>query len=402
MPKGRSRKKRRPPAFQLTRLWLIAGAVLIVILLVVWELVGTGGALKLPGALLGRRDLSPSAERIDAAVGATFVKLGILDVKSEGEEREEGRRRWLHWEKQGRIPYGLSPFECNLEITNAVRAAGGRVLRIREREPDWRGLAALDMRFGVGEFETHRIQLKESPRTDDATRLGRWLRDGPPRIAIVIDDFGYAGAARAAEFLELDVPITISVLPGTPRCRATAEAARSAGKDVLLHVPMEPLGYPEVDPGEGALLLRHTHREIRALLNAAIDEIPEVVGVNNHMGSAFTRDRGRMRTVIGVLKGRGLFFLDSMTTPQSTGFSEAERAGVPALRNNMFIDSQLDELGTVDIAGQLAELEAIARRRGGAIGIAHPHPETLRLLKRLLPKMAERGIEFVSVSELAR
>lgn len=402
MPKGRSRKKRRSRAFQMTRLWLIAGTLLVVILLAVWELVGDGGSLRLPGSLLGRHDLSSAAERIDDAVAASFVKLGILDVKSEGEEREEGRRRWLHWEKQGRIPYGLSPFECNLEITNAVRTAGGSVLRIREREPDWRGLAALDMRFGVGHFETHWIQLKESPQTDDASRSGRWLRDGPPRIAIVIDDFGYASPERAAEFLEMDVPITISILPGTPHSRTIAEAARRAGKEVLLHAPMEPLGYPEIDPGEGALLLDHTHQEIRALLNAAIDEVPEAVGVNNHMGSAFTRDRGRMRTVIGVLKTRGLFFLDSMTTPQSTGFSEAARAGIPALRNNMFIDSQLDELGTVDVAGQLAELEAIARRRGGAIGIAHPYPETLRSLKRLLPEMAERGVELVSISELAR
>jgi polysaccharide deacetylase 2 family uncharacterized protein YibQ len=199
----------------------------------------------------------------------------------------------------------------------------------------------------------------------------------------------------------MDAPIAISILPGTPHCRAIAEAARRAGKEVLLHAPMEPSGYPEVDPGDGALLLDHTHWEIRTLMNAAIDEIPEAIGVNNHMGSAFTRDRGRMRTVINVLRGRGLFFLDSMTTPESTGFSEAARAGIPALRNNMFIDSQLDELGTVDVAGQLAELEAIARKRGGAIGIAHPHEETLQSLKRLLPEMEERGIELVAISELA-
>jgi polysaccharide deacetylase 2 family uncharacterized protein YibQ len=402
VPKGRSRKKEGPRAFQLVKLWLIAGAVLVVILLALWELIAGGGSLRIPGALLGRRDVSAAAERIDDAVGAAFVKVGILDVESEGEEREEGRRRWLHWEKRGRIPYGLSPFEVNVEITAAVREAGGRVLKIREGEPDWRGLSAIDMRFGVGSLETHRIRLRESPRTEGAYHAGRWLRDGPPRIAIVIDDFGYADPSRAAEFLEMDEPIAVSILPGTPHSRAIAAAARAAGKEVLLHVPMEPLGYPEVDPGEGALLLDNTHWEIRTRLSAAIDEIPEAVGVNNHMGSAFTRDRGRMRTVMAVLTERHLFFLDSMTCPQSTGFSEAVRAGIPALRNNMFIDSQLDELGTVDVAGQLEELEEIARRRGGAVGIAHPHPETLRSLERLLPEMAARGIEFVTISELAR
>jgi polysaccharide deacetylase 2 family uncharacterized protein YibQ len=402
MPKGRSRKADRTRGLQLFRLWLVAGALLIVIVLVVWELIGSGGALRSPRALLGRRDLSPAAERIDEAVGAAFVRLGILDVKSEGEEREDGPRRWLHWDKRGRIPYGLSPFEANLEITNTVRAAGGRVLRVREGEPDWRGLSTLEMRFGVDRFETHRIELKESPPTDGASNAGRWIREGPPRVAIVVDDFGYGSPAVAAGFLALDAPVAISVLPGTPHAREIAEAARSAGKEVLLHVPMEPLGYPEVDPGEGALFLEHTHREIRAILDAEIDDVPEAIGANNHMGSAFTRDRARMRTVMAVLKERRLFFLDSMTTPQSTGFSEAERAGIPALRNNMFIDSQLDELGTIDVAGQLEKLESIARRRGGAVGIAHPYPETLRSLRRLLPEMEERGIELVPISELAR
>jgi polysaccharide deacetylase 2 family uncharacterized protein YibQ len=381
------------------RLWLIAGAAVVVILLVVWELAGTERAPSSSRAWFGRRDLSSESQRIDGAVGAAFVKLGILRVESEGDGREEGRTQWLHWDKKGRIPYGLSTFECNLEITNAVRAAGGAVHKIRERERDWRGLSALDMRFGIGKFETHRIELKESPRPEDASRRGR-PREGAPRVAIVIDDFGYAGPERASEFLEIGVPITISILPGTPHAHEVAQAARRAGSDVLVHAPMEPLGYPEIDPGDGALLLEQSHREIRARLSAAIDDVPQAVGVSNHMGSAFTRDRGRMRTVMAVVRERGLFYLDSMTTPESTGPSEAERAGLPVLRNSMFIDSQLDEKGTVDVARQLDELEAIARRRGAAIGIGHPYPETLRSLKRLLPRLVERGVELVGISAL--
>lgn len=402
MPKGRSRKKGKSRALQVTRLWLIGGAAVIVILLGLWELVASGRAGRFAGRLLGRRDLSPAAERIDETVGTAFVKLGILDVESEGEERQEDRRRWLHWEKQGRIPHGITTFECNHEISRAVRAAGGEIVRVRERDPDWRGLSTLDMRFGVGGIETHHVELKESLEGDLASRSGAWPHGGAPRIAIVIDDFGYAGAASVRGFLEMDAPITISILPGTPRATEIAEAAGRAGKEVLVHVPMEPLGYPDTDPGQGALLLEHTHREIALLLNAAIDEFPAAVGVNNHMGSAFTTDRARMRTVMGVLKGRGLFFLDSMTTPQSTGFAEAERAGLSVARNNMFIDSRLDELGTVDVARQLAELEAIAKRRGGAVGIGHPRPETLAALRRYLPGAAERGLELVSVSGLTR
>jgi polysaccharide deacetylase 2 family uncharacterized protein YibQ len=145
-----------------------------------------------------------------------------------------------------------------------------------------------------------------------------------------------------------------------------------------------------------------TAEELRALVSGALDDVPGAVGVNNHMGSAFTADRTGMRAVMRELGRRGLFFFDSMTTARSVGADEARRAGVPVVRNSMFLDSGLDETGRVDVASQLRDLEALARSRGYASAIGHPRRETLATLRREMPAMKERGIEFVFLSDLIR
>ena len=401
MPKGKPRKKRADGAARamaLIRFWSLAVAAGIVALLGAWELVASGKAADILRGLRGPGEAAVAAREVDAAIDAALVNLGITEVDSEKEERESQGRVWMAWEKSGRIPYGVGTFECNLVITRAVREAGGRVIRARESDPDWRGLRTLRMRFGASGVETHRVVLKESERPE--TGAVRRADGAPPRVAIIIDDIGYADSAVVRGFLELDAPLSLSVLPGTPHGSSLARRAAEEGKEVLLHLPMEPEGYPDADPGEGALLLEHGHREIATRVTELLSEVPGVVGVNNHMGSAFTRDRGRMRVVMSVIKESGLFFVDSMTTPESRGFDEAERAEIPSVRNNMFIDSRLDELGRLDVYSQLRALEEIALRRGEAVGIGHPHPETLRVLRGAIPEMRERGFEFVFVSAL--
>jgi len=256
------------------------------------------------------------------------------------------------------------------------------------------------MRLGYGDIETHRLVLKQSSASDAREPVA--AAGSTPRIAIVIDDFGNNGSETAMGIIDLNFPITISVLPDCPHTTDIAQAAHRAGKEIIAHVPMEPRGYPEVDPGEGALLSNHSREQLVRRINAALDDVPYAVGANNHMGSAFTSQHIPMRVFMSKLRERDMFFLDSMTTPESVGLSEARRAGIPAARNRMFIDSPLDESGRIDVESQLSELVILARKLGSAVGLGHPHPETLRALRKVLPELASEGIELVFVSELAR
>ncbi len=403
MPRGRSRKARdeaRARTFSLIRVWAVTMAAALVLVLGGIELISSGRLSSFMKRAKGPGDMSGIVMDLERVIDGELVKLGVSGATSEREDKEDGRYTWTHIEKKGVIPPAVSIYECNLAITRVVRNAGGRVIRGADQGPDYRGLRTLDMRIGYGDRETHRLLLKQSAGTVARDALA--AADTSPRIAIVIDDLGYNGSETTMGFIDLAFPITISILPNCPHTMDVAQAAHRAGKEVLVHIPMEPRGYPETDPGEDALLSNHTREQLLQRIDAALDDVPFAVGANNHMGSAFTSQHIPMRVLMHRLKDRGFFFLDSMTTSESVGIVEAGRAGVPATRNRMFIDSPVDESGRIDVEAQLAELVVVARRLGEAVGLGHPHPETLRVLRKALPELESEGIELVFVSELVK
>ena len=403
MPRGRSRKARdaaRARVFSHIRVAAVTIAAGLVLVLGAAELISSGKLGFLRTRMRGPGDLSGIAMELERAIDGELVKLGVSGVTSEREDKEDGRYVWPHTKKKGHIPHDISIYEFNLAITRVVRKVGGRVIRGGDQGPDYRGLRTLDMRIGYGDIETHRLVLQQSSGTDE--RGERPAETSSPRIAIVIDDFGHSGSETIMDLLNLDFPITISVLPHCPYTTDIAHAAHRAGKEVIVHIQMEPRGYPEIDPGEGALMRSHTKEQLVRRIDAAIDDVPHAVGANNHMGSAFTSQHIPMRVLMRKLSDKGLYFLDSMTTPESVGVSEARRAGVPATRNRMFIDSPVDESGRIDVASQLDQLVALARKRGEAVGLGHPHPETLRVLRKALPELESEGIDLVFISELVR
>jgi len=217
-----------------------------------------------------------------------------------------------------------------------------------------------------------------------------------PKVVIIMDDLG-RGVYAAQALLGLAQPVSFSILPGEADARRVAELAHAAGREVMLHVPMEPQGYPAVNPGDDALLVRYAAGEIATRMNQLLDRIPYVTGANNHMGSRFTEDAEGMDVVMQIMRERGLFFVDSVTTGHSVVAEAAGRHGVPTLKRSVFLDNVADvEL----IAKELQHLAAKARKQGQAIGICHPYPETLEALRRELPKLAAQGINFVNVAEL--
>ena len=211
-----------------------------------------------------------------------------------------------------------------------------------------------------------------------------------------MDDLGRS-PYTAELLLAMAQPVTFSILPGEAHAVKVAEMAHAAGREVMLHVPMEPQGYPAANPGSDALFVKYDDAEIRQRFDQLLAKLPHVSGTNNHMGSRFTEDARALAPVMESLQEKGLFFIDSRTTGRSQVPKVANRYGVPTMDRDVF----LDNVAEVDaIIREIRRLEGKARRQGMAIGICHPYPETLEALRKELPGLAARGITVVPISTL--
>ena len=219
-----------------------------------------------------------------------------------------------------------------------------------------------------------------------------------PRIAIIIDDLGYA-LSIGRRVTGLPGPISIAVLPATPRGKLLAEEAKAAGKDVLLHLPLEAIHEDgRVEPG--GISLDMSRGEFSRTFAEDMLSVPHVIGVNSHRGSLLTQHPGHMTWLMEEITERGnLIFVDSYTTHESIALQFAKESGVPAVKRDVFLDP--DE-SRETVVREFARLKKLARENGLAVGIGHPYPTTIELLERELPGLAAEGIELVSISELVR
>lgn len=224
------------------------------------------------------------------------------------------------------------------------------------------------------------------------------LQPGHGAVAIIIDDMGNS-VQEAEMLLAIDVPLTFSIIPGLAHVREVAESAHRKGREVMVHIPMEPKNVQGKPFEKNGLLLELSDEEIVKRLRGYIAAIPFAIGANNHMGSRFTEDRAKMRTVLGVLKEKRMFFIDSRTTPASVGDALAREMGVPVAVRTVFLDNEAD---VAKIRDQIGKLTGIAKKTGGAIGICHPHKSTIQALAATLPALKAEGIAFVPASELTR
>ena len=227
------------------------------------------------------------------------------------------------------------------------------------------------------------------PREQGATKQEKMA-------AIVIDDLGL-DLKMARKFWELEIPVTLAILPYQRHSQRVAREAIRHGKEVILHLPLQPRDFPEVNPGTGALLLSMDRVKIQAEVAQQLDALPGCVGVSNHMGSLFTEREERMRWVLSVIAERHLFFVDSLTTPNSSCRYVARELGVPFAQRTHFLDLEKTE---DSIVRQLCCLLDKAVQQGGAIGIAHPSKETLAALPKVSAAFAEKGVRLVPVSEM--
>ncbi|MYL82021.1 divergent polysaccharide deacetylase family protein [Desulfovibrio aerotolerans] len=216
-----------------------------------------------------------------------------------------------------------------------------------------------------------------------------------PRMVVVIDDIG-DHPVMAKNLTELPFPVTLAILPNRPRTRSVEAMATEQGLEIILHQPMQPGSYPRVNPGPGAVFIDMDPERVKSLLADNLAQVPHVKGINNHMGSTFTSNPEGMAAVMSVLKEKGLFFLDSVTSATSAAPEAARKAGVPFYRRAVFLDNVRN---VRTILGQLKTAERNAVKNGRAIAIGHPYGETLEALK-LWAKERDSRVDVVTLTEL--
>jgi polysaccharide deacetylase 2 family uncharacterized protein YibQ len=257
-----------------------------------------------------------------------------------------------------------------------------------KREP---APAAKEKEVAVKEAPPKETAPKEAPVTARRRIHGQ--------VALIVDDMGNSMEALEA-IVGLKEAVTVAVLPYSPLAQETARAAHDNNLEVLLHLPLESLNnHDAATDTEGMITAAMSPDEIVQSFETSLARVPYAAGVNNHMGSKFTADAGLMRTLLLPLKEKGLFFVDSRTSAQSVAYKEALRMGVPAVERNIFLDADADRSR---IRSRLVELFKLARKKGWALGICHPYPETLEALRTSFSQFADYDLEVVPVSRLAQ
>ena len=218
-----------------------------------------------------------------------------------------------------------------------------------------------------------------------------------PRLAIIIDDVA-SDPATVDEIFALSYPLTLSILPNHLRSTQIAEEAHGRGYQLMLHLPMESQANEAPEVRELRSGMNTT--EVAETLDEMLRSVPYARGVNNHQGSRATSDAYLMAELMPLLRARDLFFVDSRTTTATVAYEIAQRDGVrSAFRNVPFLDDIQQESA---IRRQLELAIRGAQEKGEAIVIGHPHPETLRVLREVLPHVQSQGVQLVYVTSLVR
>lgn len=242
-----------------------------------------------------------------------------------------------------------------------------------------------------------RVVVESAPKVKRAVPPSAPKKFKNPKVAIVIDDFGY-NMNNVDALLNINEPVTLSILPDLRYSREIASLAHSRRREVILHLPLEPHSKDvreEVDTIKSGM----GEKEIIARLAKEIDSVPGLSGVSNHMGSKATEEKGLMTTILKHLKKNNLYFFDSLTSEKSVSREVARATGVRYARRDMFLDNS----NSVEyIEKQISDLEKLAFKRGKAIAICHDRKKTIMVLGRKMPEMARDGIRFVSLSDMVR
>jgi len=310
------------------------------------------------------------------AMRMSMAELGLLDV----EIRQFNGKGYHYQVIQLPAAKNQSIFHKHLQAALATRLPEASIQPLGKQE----------LGITIDSHPTHRLILKTMELAVPAPS------PKGPKMVIVIDDIG-ENMSVLKGLLKLDFPVTLAVWPNATHTRESVKLIQKSQRDLIIHFPMEPRGYPRYNPGDDALFVSMTREQIEKRIAENIAQIPEAIGANNHMGSRFTANTSGMNVALAAFKKHGLFFLDSLTTGKSVGRTVAGKTGIPFYIRDIFIDNVKDVNAIVH---QLRKAENVSLKKGYSIAIGHPYKETLAALRQW-SKTKKSSVVLIPLSELS-
>lgn len=276
---------------------------------------------------------------------------------------------------------------ANIFITDKVKEVGGKVIKVEENSSG----TAIIMRIFDPEIKKYfvlNIRADEKGLYKDITDL-----------SIIIDDFGNFGGEWLDEFLKLDRAITFSILPGLPYSKEVMHKAYEQGREVIIHIPMEPITYPQDDPGKDAIFVELSEKEIEKRMQKYIKELPFAIGANNHMGSMVMQYRKPLEPVMRVLKENEMFFVDSHTTNKTVGWELAREMGIPSYLVDFFLD--VEDVSQTGFDEKITEkILQYAKTHSEIVVITHCKRSSLNSLTKILNNLKNTNVRLVPLSDI--
>jgi len=323
--------------------------------------------------------------RLESAVDRELFRLGVTDRDVVGQLRKEHSQwgiAWVETQRTLQVRNDRRLHEIISGLTNVSERLGCTV----ENTTVESGVELSIKRYL---WVMQRFTLVTSQEPVKFART--------PVVAFVIDDVAYETVSMD-HFASLGVPLTFAILPREKHSKQLSLKATSMHFPVMLHLPMEPLDLVHNDPGPSGLYLKMTDQQLHKQFDKDVASVPDIVGINNHMGSAFTENKEKMTLVMQWVKERGVYFLDSRTTGKSVVCKVAKTVGVPCLANETFLDNQ-DDVSAIE--KQLDLVMNLAVKSGRTIAIGHYRRKHLvEALANRLPAFKVRGIEIVALPTL--
>ncbi|MGH7740476.1 MAG: divergent polysaccharide deacetylase family protein [Candidatus Eiseniibacteriota bacterium] len=385
MPKRK--KKSRLPSPR-TVFLLAAGAALLFLAGEAWKLARSDSGRVLLAARFGFGDHARITQIVGREIRRGLLASGVPpDSIRESVGTGEAAVDW----RVGLRP-DASLIQTNYALHQFMANAGAEVLDGAERAGP-HGETIVTLRIGLPHRPLHQVRLvrARAPREGEARE--------PARVALVM--YGFTDVADQADaWFALPVPYAATILPAGPSSARLFRSAAAHQREVVLHLPLEPLQYPRVDPGPGTVLVTMSPSRITALLRRHLDQAGAVVAVANHMGSLATQDMTVMTAIYRELKRRGLPFLHVRPAAGAVCKSLASNVGVIYLEPDVVLDAETrgDSAHALDLAWNAA-LER-ARARGHLVVMMRATPLARTWLASATSARRLEGVNLVPLSAL--